>query len=39
MPITPAAAKCHQASGWPGNCSSQYVPPMKPSAASTAVTQ
>src|SRR5213595_1684695 len=37
IPITPHRAKCHQAAGCPAGLSSQYVPPTKPAAASTAV--
>src|SRR5437762_8721948 len=37
IPITPHSAKCHHAAGKPGGLSSQYVPPTKPAAASTAV--
>src|SRR5438034_8538190 len=37
IPITPHSAKCHHAAGKAGGLSSQYVPPTKPAAASTAV--
>src|SRR5437773_922830 len=37
IPITPHSAKCHHAAGKAVGLSSQYVPPTKPAAASTAV--
>src|SRR2546426_8096856 len=37
IPTTTHSAKCHHAAGKAGGLSSQYVPPTKPAAASTAV--